>query len=167
MRRPTVHKTFKIGHIRGLSTYLSGNGEIDNLIVKLPMPNLSVLTAGPIPPNPAELISSERMREMLRILSARYDHIIIDSPPLITVTDPVILSTMVDGSMLVVQAGRSTKEMIRRARQELAGVNARIFGVILNNVDIKRDGYDEYYYHRYYSNYNNPHYGSKSGSGSA
>jgi len=167
MRRPTVHKTFKIGHIRGLSTYLSGNGEIDSLIVKLPMPNLSVLTAGPIPPNPAELISSERMREMLRILSARYDHIIIDSPPLITVTDPVILSTMVDGSMLVVQSGRSTKEMIRRARQELAGVNARIFGVILNNVDIKRDGYDEYYYHRYYSNYNNPQYGSKSSSGSA
>lgn len=160
MRRPTVHKTFKLAHLRGLSTYLSGNGDIDSLIIKLPMPNLSVLTAGPIPPNPAELISSDRMREMLRVLSTRYDHIIIDSPPLITVTDPVILSTMVDGSMLVVQSGRSTKEIIRRARQELAGVNARIFGVILNNVDIKRDGYDEYYYHRYYSNYNTG-YGSK------
>ncbi len=167
MRRPTVHKTFKIGLVNGLSTYLSGNGEIDKLIVKLPMPNLSVLTAGPIPPNPAELISSERMRVMLRMLSSRYDHIIIDSPPLITVTDPVILSTMVDGSMLVVQSGRSTKEMIRRARQELAGVNARIFGVILNNVDIKRDGYDEYYYHRYYSNYTNSNNSSKGGSGSA
>lgn len=158
MRRPTIHKTFKLNHVRGLSTYLAGNGDIDNLITRLPMPNLSVLTAGPIPPNPAELISSERMREMLRILSARYDHIIIDSPPLITVTDPVILSTMVDGSMLVVQSGRSTKELIRRARQELAGVNARVFGVILNNVDIMRDGYDEYYYHRYYSNYNTPYY---------
>ena len=159
MRRPTIHKTFKMSHTRGLSTYLAGNGELDNLITKLPMPNLSVLTAGPIPPNPAELISSERMREMLRILGNRYDHIIIDSPPLITVTDPVILSTMVDGSMLVVQSGRSTKELIRRARQELAGVNARIFGVILNNVDIMRDGYDEYYYHRYYSDYNTPYYG--------
>lgn len=96
-----------------------------------------------------------------RLLSDRFDHIIIDSPPLITVTDPVILSTMVDGSMLVVQSGRSTKELIRRARQELAGVNARIFGVILNNVDIMRDGYDEFYYHRYYSDYNAPYYGSK------
>lgn len=160
MRRPTIHKTFKMSHVRGLSTYLSGNADIDSLITKLPMPNLSVLTAGPIPPNPAELISSEKMRELLRIVSSRYDHIVIDSPPLITVTDPVILSTMVDGSMLVVQSGRSTKELIRRARQELAGVNARIFGVILNNVDIMRDGYDEYYYHRYYSNYNTPYYGS-------
>ena len=161
MRRPTIHKTFKMPHVRGLSTYLAGNGDIDSFIAKLPMPNLSVLTAGPIPPNPAELISSDRMRDMLRTLSDRFDHIIIDSPPLITVTDPVILSTMVDGSMLVVQSGRSTKELIRRARQELAGVNARIFGVILNNVDIMRDGYDEFYYHRYYSDYNAPYYGSK------
>ena len=130
------------------------------------MPNLSVLTSGPIPPNPAELISSDRMRELLKTLSLRYDHIIIDSPPLISVTDPVILSTMVDGSMLVVQSGRSTKELIRRARQELAGVNARIFGVILNNVDIKRDGYDEYYYHRYYSNYSNSYRAGNGSNGS-
>ena len=166
MRRPTVHKTFKLARARGLSTYLSGNGDIESLIIKLPMPNLSVLTSGPIPPNPAELISSDRMRELLKTLSLRYDHIIIDSPPLITVTDPVILSTMVDGSMLVVQSGRSTKELIRRARQELAGVNARIFGVILNNVDIKRDGYDEYYYHRYYSNYSNSYRAGNGSNGS-
>ena len=153
LRRPTVHKTFKLPQVRGLSSYLSGAGHVEDLIIKLPMPNLSVLAAGPIPPNPAELISSDRMKEMLRALAERYDHIIIDSPPLITVTDPVILSTMVDGSILVVQAGRSTREMIRRARQELGGVNAKIFGVVLNNVDIKREGYDEYYYHRYYSNY--------------
>jgi capsular exopolysaccharide synthesis family protein len=153
LRRPAVHKTFKLPHTRGLSTYLSGTGKIEELAIKLSIPNLSVLTSGPIPPNPAELISSERMKEMLRQLCEKYDHIIIDSPPLISVTDPVILSTMVDGSILVVQAGRSTRDLIRRARQELNSVGAKVFGVVLNNVDIKREGYDEYYYHRYHSNY--------------
>ncbi|MGH9833876.1 MAG: CpsD/CapB family tyrosine-protein kinase, partial [Blastocatellia bacterium] len=94
--------------------------------------------------NPAELISSERMKELLRELWAKYDHILIDSPPLINVTDPVILSTMVDGVILVVQAGRSTREVVRRARQELSTVGAKIFGVVLNNLDIKREGYDSY-----------------------
>ncbi|MBK9316645.1 MAG: polysaccharide biosynthesis tyrosine autokinase [Acidobacteria bacterium] len=163
LRRPAVHKTFKLQHTRGLSSYLSGSGNIDDLIVKLTIPNLSVLTSGPIPPNPAELISSERMRDMLRSLAESYEHIIIDSPPLIHVTDPVILSTMVDGSILVVQAGRSTREMLRRAKQELVGVGAKIFGVVLNNVDVKKEGYDEYYYQRYYSSYNESHKGAKAG----
>jgi succinoglycan biosynthesis transport protein ExoP len=153
LRRPAVHKAFKISHSRGLSNYLSGNVALSDLIVDLPIPNLSLLPCGPIPPNPAELVSSERMKEMLRVLSQLYDHIIVDSPPLINVTDPVILSTMVDGTILVVQASRSTRDMLRRSRQELSGVGAKVFGVVLNNVDIKRDGYDEYYYYRYYSNY--------------
>ena len=153
LRRPAVHKTFKLQNIKGLSGYLSGSSKIEDLIIKLPMTNLSVLTSGPIPPNPAELISSERMKEMLRMLGEQFEHIIIDSPPLISVTDPVILSTMVDGSILVIQAGRSTRDMVRRARQELSGVGAKIFGVVLNNVDVKREGYDDYYHQRYYSNY--------------
>ena len=153
LRRPAVHKAFKVSHSRGLSNYLSGNVALSDLIVDLPIPNLSLLPCGPIPPNPAELVSSERMKEMLRVLSQLYDHIIVDSPPLINVTDPVILSTMVDGTILVVQASRSTRDMLRRSRQELFGVGAKVFGVVLNNVDIKRDGYDEYYYYRYYSNY--------------
>jgi capsular exopolysaccharide synthesis family protein len=128
----------------GLSTFLSRQVEIDPLIHKLWVPNLSVLPCGPIPPNPAELVSSERMKELLRELWAKYDHILIDSPPLINVTDPVILSTMVDGVILVVQAGRSTREVVRRARQELGSVGAKIFGVVLNNLDIKREGYDSY-----------------------
>ncbi|HMX24155.1 MAG TPA: polysaccharide biosynthesis tyrosine autokinase [Blastocatellia bacterium] len=153
LRRPAVHKAFKLSHARGLSNYLSGNAALSDLIVDLPIPNLSLLACGPIPPNPAELVSSERMKEMLRVLSQLYDHIIVDSPPLINVTDPIILSTIVDGTILVVQASRSTRDMLRRSRQELAGVGAKVFGVVLNNVDIKRDGYDEYYYYRYYSNY--------------
>ena len=153
LRRPTVHKTFKLPQMRGLSSFLSSNGEIDEFIIKLPSSNLSVMTAGPIPPNPAELIGSDRMRELLRQLGEQFDHVIIDSPPLVSVTDPVVLSTLVDGTILVVQAGRTTKDLIRRARLELGGVGAKIFGVVLNNVNIRREGYDEYYYHRYYSNY--------------
>jgi len=144
LRRPTVHRVFKMGQSQGLSTFLSRQVEIDSLIHRLWVPNLSVLPCGPIPPNPAELISSERMKGLLKVLSEKYDHILIDSPPLTNVTDPVILSTMVDGVILVVQAGRSTRDIVRRARQELSSVGAKIFGVVLNNLDIKREGYDSY-----------------------
>jgi capsular exopolysaccharide synthesis family protein len=153
LRRPAVHKAFKILHTRGISTYLSSRTPIEELIIKLPIQNLSVLPAGPIPPNPAELISSDRMKDLLRQLSAMYDHILIDSPPLVSVTDPVILSTMVDGTILVVQSGKSTRELVRRARADLAGVGSKIFGVVLNNVDVKAEGYDDYYYARYYQSY--------------
>lgn len=156
LRRPTVHRVFKMGQSQGLSTFLSRQVEIDPLINKLWVPNLSVLPCGPIPPNPAELISSERMRLLLKELGEKYDHILIDSPPLINVTDPVILSTMVDGVILVVQAGRSTRDIVRRARQELGSVGAKIFGVVLNNLDIKREGYDSYL-----ATYGNYGYGEK------
>lgn len=154
LRRPTTHKVLGVEHLVGLSSYLSqAHVTLDEVIQKLPIENLSLLPCGPIPPNPAELIISDRMKDMLIELGARYDHIIIDSPPLINVTDPVILSTMVDGVILVVHGGKSTRDIVRRARQELASVGAKIFGVVLNNVDLRREGYDNYYYNRYYSNY--------------
>ncbi|MCI0485550.1 MAG: polysaccharide biosynthesis tyrosine autokinase [Blastocatellia bacterium] len=153
LRKPTIHKLFGFDHGRGLSTYLSRDVELDSLIQKLQIPNLSALACGPIPPNPAELISSEKMKSMLAKLSERYDHIVIDSPPLINVTDPVILSTLVDGVILVVHGGKSTRDVLRRARQELTNVGAKIFGVVLNNVDLRHEGYDDYYYYRYYSAY--------------
>jgi capsular exopolysaccharide synthesis family protein len=154
LRRPTTHKVLGVEYVQGLSTYLSQpHVALDEVIQRLPIENLSLLPCGPIPPNPAELIISDRMKEMLGELSLRYDHIIIDSPPLINVTDPVILSTMVDGVILVVHGGKSTRDIVRRARQELATVGAKIFGVVLNNVDLRREGYDNYYYNRYYSNY--------------
>ncbi|MFL6213236.1 MAG: GumC family protein [Blastocatellia bacterium] len=154
LRRPTTHKVLGVEYVQGLSTYLSqAHVTLDEVIQPLPIENLSLLPCGPIPPNPAELIISDRMKEMLTELSVRYDHIIIDSPPLINVTDPVILSTMVDGVILVVHGGKSTRDIVRRARQELATVGAKVFGVVLNNVDLRREGYDDSYYNRYYSNY--------------
>lgn len=153
LRRPSAHKLFGLDHKLGLSTYLSREAEIDPLIQKLQIANLSLLACGPIPPNPAELISSVKMRHLIREMSERFDHVLIDSPPLINVTDPVILSSMVDGVILVVQGGKSTRAIAARARQELATVGAKIFGVVLNNVDLRADGYDYYYYNRYYTNY--------------
>lgn len=155
LRKPSTHKVFGVDHSRGVSTYLSRNVPIEELIQKLPVPNLSLLACGPIPPNPAELISSEKMKNMLDLLAERYDHILIDSPPLMHVTDPVILSTMVEGVIIVVQAGKSTRDVVRRARQELTAVGAKIFGVVLNNVDFRAGGYDNYYYSRYYESYGN------------
>lgn len=153
LRKPSTHKAFGLELSLGISTYLSRNTEIDELIQKLPIPNLSLLPCGAIPPNPAELISSAKMKDMLNMLSERYDHIIIDSPPLLKVTDPVILSTMVDGVIVVVHGGKSTRDIVRRTRQELTTVGAKIFGIVLNNVDLKHDGYNDDYYDRYYSDY--------------
>jgi len=91
------------------------------------------------------------MKQMLAELTERYDHIVIDSPPLGSVTDAVILSTMVDGVMLVVHGGRNSRQAVQRACYELSAVGARIFGIVLNRVDLRREGYDEYYsyYHSY------------------
>lgn len=153
LRRPTVHKILGIDYTQGLSTYLTAGGELDQLVQQLAVPNLSVLPCGPIPPNPAELVSSERMKDLLREASDKYDHVLIDSPPLINVTDPVILSTLVQGVILVVHSGQSKRNIVSRARRELTNVGAKIFGVVLNNVNLKSEGYDDYYYERYHSDY--------------
>ena len=164
LRRPTTHKIFGVDAEDGLSAYLSNDTDLEGLIHKLQIPNLSLLPCGAIPPNPAELISSPRMKSLLKLLAERYDHILIDSPPLINVTDPVILSSMVDGVIMVVHGGKSPRTVVQRARQELLGVGAKIFGVVLNNVDLNRDGYAYYYnYNRYY--YAQERNGAESGNG--
>jgi capsular exopolysaccharide synthesis family protein len=153
LRKPSAHKVLGVTeHGRGLSTYLSRNVNIDDCIQKLPISNLSLLPCGPIPPNPAEMISSLKMRELLLSLRDRYDHIIIDSPPLLKVTDPVILSTLVDGVILVVHGGKSTRDVVRRTRHELAIAGAKVFGVVLNNVDVHQ-GDGDGYYGSYYGDY--------------
>jgi succinoglycan biosynthesis transport protein ExoP len=152
LRKPSVHRCLGIGNDKGVSTYLSGGMDVEASIVRTAVPNLFVLPSGPIPPNPAELLSSDKMKLMLEYLCERYQHILIDSPPLINVTDPVILSTMADGVMVVVSWGKSSRDLVRRVRQELTLVGAKIFGVLLNGVDLRRDGYGEEYY-RYYSGY--------------
>jgi len=152
LRRPRLHAQFELPNTKGLTTWLSGEKNLDVLIQKCDKaPNLKVLTSGPVPPNPAELLGSEEMRKLLNMLSEQYAHIIIDSPPAISFTDASILSTMVDGVILVVHGGRSSRAVVRRAKQQLLDVGAHVFGVVLNNVKI--DARDDYYYSRYYSHY--------------
>ena len=118
-----------IPHTRGV------RNDVVEALKKLKIPNLSILPAGPIPHNPAKLVISRKMKLMLQTLGERYDHILIDSPPLIGVTDAIILSTIVDGVIVVVHGSKSTREIARRTRQELSNVGANIFGVVLNNID--------------------------------
>jgi succinoglycan biosynthesis transport protein ExoP len=154
LRRPRVHANFGLSNGRGVTNYLSGERDLDSLIQPHDkMPNFKILTSGPVPPNPAELLGSTEMRRLLVRLSERFAHIVIDSPPIISFTDASILSTMVDGVMLVVHGGRSSRAVVRRAKQQLIDVGANIFGVVLNNV--KLESTDYYYYSGYYSSYYN------------
>jgi len=151
LRRPRLHAQFGLSNAKGLTTWLSGEKNLDGLIQTCEKePNLKILTSGPVPPNPAELLGSEEMRKLLNILSEQYAHIVIDSPPAISFTDASILSTMVDGVILVVHGGRSSRAVVRRAKQQLLDVGAHVFGVVLHNVKVESH---DYYYSRYYSNY--------------
>lgn len=151
LRRPRVHAHFGVGNARGVTNYLSGDANVGDIVQSSDrLPNLKVITSGPVPPNAAELLGSEEMRKLLYVLSENFTHIVIDSPPAISFTDASILSTMVDGVMLVVHGGRSSRAIVRRAKQQLQDVGAHIFGIVLNNV--KLEGMD-YYYSGYYSGY--------------
>ena len=151
LRRPRIHAHFEVPNTKGLTNWLSGETEIDSLLQSYEkQPNLKFLMSGPIPPNPAELLGSNEMRKLIGMLSERFAHIIIDSPPAISFTDASILSTMVDGVVLVVHGGRSSRAVVRRAKQQLLDVGAHIFGVVVNNVKLETQ---DYYYAGYYSSY--------------
>lgn len=152
LRRPRVHSHFGLDNSQGLTNYLSGERDTENLIKTYhALPRLKVITSGPIPPNPAELLSSNEMKNLLQFLSGRYRHVIIDSPPAISFTDAAILSTIVDGVVLVAMANKSSIHLMRRFKQRLGGIGARIYGVVLNGI---RSGSMEYeYYGSGYYNY--------------
>lgn len=158
MRRPRLHSVFNIENGDGLSTLLSTElteQEILGVIKQDEGTKLNLLTSGPIPPNPAELIGSEQMANLLKVLSNHFTHVVVDSPPITSFTDGVLIASMVDGVILVVHAGKSSRQVVRRAKQLLGDVGAKIFGVVLNNVNLRsQDNY--YYYQSYYhrSNYN-------------
>ena len=152
LRRPRIHSHFNLANTRGLTNHLSGEPDLDSLLQPYAaQPNLRIMTSGPVPPNPAELLGSDEMRRLLQQLGERFTHIVIDSPPAISFTDAAILSTMVDGVMLVVHGGRSSRAIVRRAKQQLLDVGAHIYGVVLNNVKLEPQDY--YYYSGYYASY--------------
>lgn len=158
LRRPRLHAHFNVPNSKGLTNCLSGDlADLDSFIQPYDkQPNLKLLPSGPVPPNPAELLGSDEMRRLLTILGEKFTHIIVDSPPAISFTDASILSTFVDGVILVVHSGRSSRAVVRRAKQQLLDVGAHIFGVVLNNVKIESH---DYYYAGYASYYKSDYYG--------
>jgi polysaccharide biosynthesis transport protein len=151
MRNPRAHRALNLENVGGMSSFLSGNSDLSSLIQQTDIPNLFAVPAGRIPPNPAELLSSPRMKQGLVLLSEYFVHIIIDSPPVLSVTDARILGTMADGVVLVIKGGSTPKEAVRRTKRLLQEVHAHVVGTLLNNVDVHSADY--YYYAKYYYGY--------------
>jgi len=151
LRKPGIRRALNLtaGKDAGLSSYLAGVCTLDDVMIPHPtISNLTALTTGPIPPSPADLLSSHRMREALADLRRRFKFIVIDSPPIMAATDAVIISSLTDGVLLVVRSGETPKEAFTRARDLLAAVKSRLLGVVLNAVDSTAPDY--YYSYRYY-----------------
>ncbi len=161
LRRPRLHSHFGMDNTHGLTNYLSGEKNPENMIKTFAdLPRLKVITSGPIPPNPAELLSSNEMKNLLQFLKGKYKHIIVDSPPAISFTDAAILSTQVDGVVLVAMAGKSSLHLMRRFKQRLGTIGARIYGVVLNGIKANSMEYDygtSYVYYAAPSDDTTPH----------
>lgn len=152
MRRPRLHSVFNIGNGQGLSTLLSSqfsDTDVSEIMQYDNESKLYLMSSGPVPPNPAELIGSDQMSKLLEFLQGEFSHIVIDSPPIASFTDGVLIASMVDGVILVVQSGKSSRQVVRRSKQLLQDVGSRIFGVVLNNVNLRSQD-NSYYYQSYY-----------------
>ncbi len=145
LRRPNLHKLFELENTQGLSTVLAGIHSFDECVIETHVPNLHVLLAGPTPPNPAELLGSERMTELLDSITT-YDMILIDSPPVNVVADPLMLSSLVDGVLVIIEANATSRSLVARTRDLLMEVNANVLGAVVNKLNVRRAGYGYYYY---------------------
>lgn len=152
LRRPILHSVFGMPKEEGLTNYLAGTITYDQLFKETVVDNLKLITSGVLPPNPSELLASQKMLDLLGGLKEEFDIVVIDSPPVIAVTDATILSTKVDGTLLVVYAGQTERDAIKRAANMLSSVSARLLGIVLNGFDVQGiyGSYYYYYYHHYY-----------------
>ena len=157
MRKPRLHKLFGVTNLDGLTRYLMGEIEGEEGFKKVKgVTGLDILTSGPVPPNPAELLGSNRMKDFLKGLEESYDYIILDSPPIGLVTDSAILSTISDGTILVLEVGQTQTEVAVHATELLQQVNAKILGVVLNKIPVRGNQYYNYKYYQY-----NQYYGEE------
>jgi capsular exopolysaccharide synthesis family protein len=151
LRRPRLHKVFDAKNNRGVSTYLSGlEQEPNRLVTSTMIEGLDLLPSGPIPPNPSELLNSAVFAELgNRLIESGYDHIIYDSPPALSVSDPLIIASIVDSGILVVRAGSTARQSVKLAADKFEKANVRQFGVVLNDIDMDALGSRYYHYHHY------------------
>ncbi|WP_325052449.1 CpsD/CapB family tyrosine-protein kinase [Macrococcoides canis] len=146
-RKPTVQYTFETKNVFGLSNLITDQININQAVQNTQVENLSIMTSGPIPPNPSELLASKRFKELLSNLEEYFDMIIIDTPPVLAVTDAVIMSTLVDGTILVTNVEINNRHHLLKAKEVLQKSNANILGIVLNNVE--KSSEDDYYYEYY------------------
>ena len=151
MRNPTVHKNFNLSNKVGLSSCISMGTAVADAVQETGIEGLDALTAGVIPPNPSELLGSERMQNILQRAKEEYDYVLIDTPPVLPVTDSLVLGRMVDGLILVIDSGEIKVEMARDVKNQLVHAGANILGVVLNKVRSEHHGYGYGYYY-YYGN---------------
>lgn len=147
LRNPSQHKLFKVENGLGLSVALVEDRDYHTYLKETDVPGVKILTGGPIPPNPAELLSSQRMKRMIEEAGQSFDVLLIDTPPVIAVTDAAILAQLVDGVLLVLASGEVNKDYARRAKEQLEKVGAKILGAVINKAELKSSEYYYYYYH--------------------
>ncbi|WP_018394790.1 CpsD/CapB family tyrosine-protein kinase [Bacillus sp. 37MA] len=145
MRKPTMHYTFGLQNTFGLTNILTKQTTLDATAVQSDIENLSILTSGPIPPNPAELLGSVSMKEFLEHSLEKYDFVLFDTPPVLAVTDAQVLANQCDGTILVVNSGKTEIEGVQKAKDLLQSVKAKLLGVVLNNRTMKDSSYYYYY----------------------
>ncbi len=145
MRKPRIHKIFKSEKSQGIANLITNRDLLlEDVVQQSPVKNLSFLTCGPIPPNPSELLNSNRMTELIEEMKQQYDLVVFDSPPVLAVTDAQILSSKVDGTLFVIPEGEVKKEEVHDAAERLKKVNANVLGTIMNKVELDAEAY--YYY---------------------
>ena len=147
LRRPTLHRIFKLENDLGLTTLLTDpSGSVEDYLNDSEVTGLSILTGGPIPPNPAELLSSKRMQQLEKEMAEKFDLIIYDTPPLLSFTDAQILAGREDGTVFVIRHGIDTKEEVFKSSESLKIVNANVLGVVYNHVPVRSKDHGYYYY---------------------
>jgi len=163
LRKPRLSKVFNLRNVSGLSSYLAGKHSFDEVIQKTSIDNIWTIPSGPHPPNPAELLNSRRMKELLAEAKERFTVVLLDTPPVLAVIDPVIVSSLADSTVFVVRAGKTTRRPLARAVEEVRKAKADIIGVVFNEVRIGRQGIGTPFYHYYQYEYESADNGGKTG----
>jgi capsular exopolysaccharide synthesis family protein len=150
MRKPRIHKALKISNNSGLAEFLMKGDDISTFIHRIDSLNIDVMTSGKIPSNPSELLHSNVMKEMVEALKYKYDYVFFDSPPVVPVTDAVVMSSYIEGAILVVESGGAEIDLVKKAKESLVASGIEILGVVLNRIPMDDPkAYQSYYY--YYS----------------
>ncbi len=146
LRRPAIHHLFPNSHVSGLTTALTRADSWEQYLYPGPLPNLWIMASGSIPPNPAELVGSTAMGNLIQTFQSEYDFVVLDTPPVVAYTDAVALSRLVDGTIFVIRSEFASRQADLKAKERLEQVNARILGVVLNALDLRGDKTSAYYY---------------------